>query len=99
MNGNKYVLTFQDNLIKFSKAIPLANQEAATIAKEFITKIVFEHEMLEKILINQGTNFTSLFHEVTFHEMFKNTCKLLKIEKIQTIAYHPKNNEALECSH
>jgi len=49
-NGNKYVLTFQDNLTKFSKAIPLANQEAATVAKEFTTKIVFEHGIPEKIL-------------------------------------------------
>jgi len=49
-NRNKYALTFQDNLTKFSKAIPLANQEAATVAKEFITKIVFEHEMSEKVL-------------------------------------------------
>jgi len=27
------------------------------------------------------------------------TCKLLKIDKIQTSAYHPESNEALECSH
>jgi len=32
-NGNKYILTFQDNLTKFSKAIPLANQKAVTVAK------------------------------------------------------------------
>jgi len=87
-NENKYILTFQDNLTKFSKAISLANQEVATVAKEFVTKIVFEHGMPEKILTNQGTNFTS--------EMFKNACKLLKIEKIQTSAYHPESNGALE---
>jgi len=68
-NGNKYILTFQNNLTKLSKVIPFVNQEAATIAKEFATKIVFEHGMPEKILTDQGTNFTS--------EMFKNTCKLL----------------------
>jgi len=90
-NGNKYVLTLQDNLTKFNKAIPLTNQEAATVAKKFTTKIVFEHGMPEKILTNQGTNFMS--------EMFKNTCKLLKIEKIQTTAYHPESNKALERSH
>ncbi|KAL6427136.1 hypothetical protein ACFW04_008638 [Cataglyphis niger] len=39
-NGNKYLLTFQDNLTKFSKAIPISNQEANTISKEFITKII-----------------------------------------------------------
>jgi len=31
--------------------------------------------------------------------MFKNTCRLLKIEKIQTSAYHPESNGALERSH
>ncbi|KAM0729433.1 Retrovirus-related Pol polyprotein from transposon 297 [Formica fusca] len=90
-NGNKYILTFQDNLTKFSKAIPIPNQEAATIAKEFATKIIFEHGIPEKILTDQGTNFLS--------EIFKNTCKLLKIEKIQTTAYHPESNGALERSH
>lgn len=31
-NGNKYLLTFQDSLTKFSKAMPIANQEANTIS-------------------------------------------------------------------
>jgi len=30
--GNKYILTFQDNLTKFSKAIFISNQEAAETA-------------------------------------------------------------------
>ena len=89
--GNKYVLTFQDHLTKFSKAIPLDNQEAATVAKAFVTKIIVEYGIPEKILTDQGTNFTS--------EMFKNVCKLLKIDKIQTTAYHPESNGALERSH
>ncbi|KAM0727554.1 Retrovirus-related Pol polyprotein from transposon 17.6 [Formica fusca] len=90
-NGNKYLLTFQDNLTKFSKAIPIPNQEANTVSKEFVTKIVLEHGIPEKILTDQGTNFLS--------EIFKNTCKLLKINKIQTTVYHPESNGALERSH
>lgn len=86
--GNKYLLTFQDNLTKFSKAMPIPNQEATTVAKK-LTKIILEYEIPEQILINQGTNFMS--------EMFKNVCKLLRIEKIQTTAYHPESNRALEC--
>lgn len=70
-NGrNKYILTFHDNVTKFSKSILVPNQEAATVVKTFVTKI--EHGISEKLLINQDTNFTT----------FKNTCKLLKIEKI-----------------
>jgi len=81
-NGNKYLLTFQDSLTKFSKAIPIPNQEANTVSKEFVTKIVLEYEIPDKILTDQGTNFLS--------EIFKNTYKLLKITKIQTTAYHPE---------
>jgi len=40
---------------------------------------------------NGGTNFLS--------GIFKNTCRLLKNDKIQTIAYHSKSNDALERSH
>jgi len=68
--GNKYLLTFQDSLTKFSKTILIPNQEANTISKECVTKIILEHGIQEKILIDQGTNFLS--------EIFENTCKLLK---------------------
>lgn len=88
---NKYILTFQDGLTKFSKAIAIPDQEANTIAKEFVTKIICEHGIPRKILTDQGTNFLS--------QIFKDTCKLLKIEKIQTTAYHPESNGALEKSH
>jgi len=89
--GNKYLLTFQDSLTKFSKAIPIPNQEANMISKEFVTKIILKHGVSAKILIDQGTNFLS--------KIFKNMCKLLKINKIQTTAYHPESNGALERSH
>jgi len=90
-SGNKYLLTFQDDLTKFSKAIPIPNQEATTVAKEFVTKIICEHGIPETVLTDQGTNFLS--------EVFKNVCKLLKITKVQTTAYHPESNGALERSH
>ena len=48
--GNRYILTFQDHLTKFSKAIPLPDQEARTIAEAFITKIICEHGIPDKIL-------------------------------------------------
>jgi len=88
-HGNKYILTFQDNLTKFSKAIPVPNQEAAetiyTQAKQFTLKIIFEYGIPDKkVLTDQGTNFVS--------EIFKNVCKLLKISKVQTIAYHSGSN-------
>jgi len=66
-------------------------RSVAKTSKEFVTKIVLKHGIPEKILTDQGTNFLS--------EIFKNMCKLLKINKIQTTAYHPESNGALERSH
>jgi len=45
----------------------------------------------ETVLTDQGTNF--------LREIFKNVCKLFRITKIQTTAYHPENNGALERSY
>lgn len=61
------------------------------MSKEFVTKIILEHGVPEAVLTDQGTNF--------LNDIFKNTCKLLKINKLQTIAYHPESKDALERSH
>lgn len=90
-SGSKYLLTFQDSLTKFSKALPIPNQKTATVAKKFVTKIVREHGILGEILTDQESNFVS--------ELLKNVCKLVHINKIQTTASHPKSNRALERSY
>lgn len=43
------------------------------------------------ILTDQGSNFLS--------EVFKSVCKLLRIKKLQTTAFHPESNGSLERSH
>lgn len=73
-NGNKYLLTFQNNLTKFSKAILISNQENATVTKEFVTKIICKYDNPRTVLTDRGTNFAS--------EIFKSVCKLLRINKI-----------------
>jgi hypothetical protein len=89
--GNKYILTFQDELSKFFIATPIPRQDAETTAKEFIEQVILKIGTPNKILTDQGSNFLS--------EIFKNTCKMLKIKKLQTTAYHPESNEGLERSH
>jgi RNase H-like domain found in reverse transcriptase/Reverse transcriptase (RNA-dependent DNA polymerase)/Integrase zinc binding domain/Integrase core domain len=90
-SGNKYILTFQDDLSKFSEAIPIASQDAPTVARAFVDGIVLRHGMPKSLLTDQGANFMS--------NLFKNTCKLLKIKKLNTTPYHPQTNGALERSH
>jgi len=56
IQGNKYLLTFQDSLTKFSKATTIPNQEANTISKEFVTKIINTR--------NSRKNFNRLRHKL-----------------------------------
>lgn len=90
-HNNKYILTFQDDLTKYSEAIPIPNQEARTIAEALVTKIICRHGIPESILTDQGSNFLS--------NCMKEVYKLLKISKLQTTPYHPQTNGALERSH
>jgi hypothetical protein len=90
-DGNKYLLTFQDELSKFTLAIPIQQQDAGTIAKAFVEEVVFKFGTPQVLLTDQGSNFLS--------ELFANMCKLLKIKRIKTTAYHPQSNRALERTH
>jgi len=89
MSGNKYILTFQDDLSQFIVAIPIPQPEAETIAKDFVLNIVLKFGAPAQILTDEGSNFLS--------DLLKNMCKLLKIKK--GIAFHPESNGSLERSH
>jgi transposase InsO family protein len=88
---NKYTLTFKDDLSKFLVAVPVPQQDAETIARAFVLSIVLKFGAPAQVLTDQGSNFLSA--------LFKNTCKLLKIKKIQTTAFRPESNGILERSH
>jgi hypothetical protein len=90
-NGNKYILTFQDDLSKFVNAIPIPQQDAETVARELVLNIILKIGTPKQILTDQGTNFLS--------DLFKNVCKLLRIKKLQTAAFRPESNGGLERSH
>jgi len=90
-DGHKYVLTFQDELSKFTLAIPIIQQDAMTVARAFVEEIVLKFGIPQSILTDQGSNFMS--------EIFGNMCKILKIKKIKCTAYHPQTNSALERTH
>ena len=90
LDGNKYVLTFQDELPKYTLARPAAQQDAMNIAKAFV-EVILKFGIPQMILTDQGSNFLS--------EIFSNDCKLLSIKKIKCTAYHPQSNGALERTH
>lgn len=66
--------------------------QTATVAKEFAkNNIRIWEEIPEEILTDQGTTFVN--------DIFKNVCKLLEINEIQTLVYHLESNKALKRSH
>jgi transposase InsO family protein len=88
--GNRYILTFQDDLTKFCEAIPIPTQDADTIARAFVSRVILRHGAPKSLLTDQGANFLS--------NLFKSICKLLKIKKLQTTPFHPQANQ-VERSH
>lgn len=90
-SGNKYLLTFQDYLTKYVEAVPLPDQKAYTVAKAFIAQIITRHGTPKQLLTDQGRNFVS--------NLFKSLYQYLRIEKLQTTAYHPESNGMIERSH
>ena len=90
-SGNKYILTFQDDLSKYVVAVPMERQDADTVARAFVEKIVLLYGIPQIVQTDQGSNFMS--------EMFKDTCRLLKIKKIQSTAFHPESQGSIERSH
>jgi His(2)-Cys(2) zinc finger./Integrase core domain. len=90
-SGNKYILTLQDDLTKFSQAYAIPNHEASTIAVKLTSDFICKFGIPNSILTDQGRDFTST--------LLKDIAKLFKIKQIQTTAYHPQTNGALERSH
>ena len=80
--GNKYLLTFVDHFTRFCDAIPIAKQDTETIAREFVTRIIVQFGVPKNLLTDRGANFTS--------SLIKETCKLLKIKKLQRSSYNPR---------
>lgn len=90
-NGNKYILTMQDDLTKYSQAFPIKNHEATTIAEELVNNFICKFGIPNQILTDQGKDFTST--------VLKEIARLFHIKQIQTSAYHPQSNGVLERSH
>jgi hypothetical protein len=89
--GHKYILTCQDNLSKYLVAIPMFSQTAEEVASNCMRCVILQYGIPSSIVTDQGTQFMG--------DIFKRLCKLLKIHKLNTSAYHPESNGSLERAH
>lgn len=72
--------------------IVIPNHQANIIAEVFVTNFICTHDGIPKtITTDQGTDFLS--------KIFTELCKLLQINKSNTISFQPQTNGSLERSH
>jgi len=86
----KYILTLQDDLTKYCAAYPIRSTTAEETS-ECLIHFISLFGIPKYVLTDQGTNFTA--------DIFKETCKFLKIKQLWSSPYHPQTQGALERSH
>ena len=88
---NKYILTIQDQLTKYSLAIPLKDTTSQAIADAFIKYYICYFGSPRVVLSDNGSNFVSQF--------MKRIAKKFKIHQVKTTSYHPEGNAPIERHH
>ena len=92
------VLVFQDHFTKYVLAYVTPDQTAKTVDKFLYGSDKFLYGSyisifgaLARLLSDRGTSFTS--------SIIKELCKILGIQQLQTMSYHPQTNGLVERSH
>lgn len=88
---NAYILTIQCELSKFIEAYPLKSKETIAVANAFVKNFILRFGIPTIIATDRGCEFLS--------STMEEVCKLLRIEKLQSTAYHHQSIGALENSH
>ena len=83
-SGNKYILVVCDYATRYPEAMAIHSIEAERIAEELV-KLFARVGVLEEILTDQGSNFTSLL-----------LAELYRMLPIRTSPYHPQTDGLVE---
>jgi transposase InsO family protein len=89
--GNRYLLTFIDHFSRYTEAIPIHRQDAATVARALVTEIFSRLGCPQALSSDKGSNFVS--------ELFQEMCKLLNIRRINSTAFNPQMQGKVEKFH
>ena len=85
---NSYVMVVGDYFSRWMEAIPLPNQEAATVACHLIDEVFMRFSVPEQLHSDQGRQFES--------QLISEVCKALHIKKTRTTPYHPQCDGLVE---
>ena len=83
-HSNRFILVIIDCFTKWTEAVALPDQEAATIATAHVNNFVTRFGVPLLLLSDGGTNFDS--------KPFREVCKFLQIEKVKTSVMRPQAN-------
>lgn len=89
--GNKYVLTVIDAYSKFAMAIPMKKKTAEAVASKLYKHVFSTFGRPERLHSDNGLEFCN--------KILAEVCRLYKIEKSHTTAYHPQGNAIAERIH
>ncbi|CAF0905539.1 unnamed protein product [Brachionus calyciflorus] len=84
----KYIVVAICYFSKWCEALATIDFTKITTAKFIVNNLICRFDFLSKIITDQGPNFEA--------NLLKELCKLLKIEKLRTTAYHPQCNGKVE---
>ena len=85
------ILVFQDHFTKHVLVYVTPDQTAKTIAKFLYGGYISIFGAPARLLSDRGTSFTS--------SIIEELCKILGIQQVQTMPYHPQTNGLVERSH
>jgi hypothetical protein len=90
-SGFNFIFTVTDCTSKWMEAVPLSDTSAAACAEAYIFSWISRFGVPETITSDRGTQFTS--------NIWSQLCDMLHISHLQTTAYHPESNGAVERLH
>ncbi|XP_051153829.1 uncharacterized protein LOC127291410 [Leptopilina boulardi] len=90
-NGNRYILTMQDNFSKYCIAVPISDIKTTTIAHAVATHLFSQFGAPRCVLTDRGGSFIS--------SLMRKLERIFGVKQITTSGYRPQTNGALERSH
>lgn len=87
-NKNSYILVVGDYFTRWMAAFAIHDQEAATVAQKLVDEVFCRLGIPEQLHSDQGKQFES--------KLIQELCKILKISKTRTTAYHPQCDGLVE---
>ena len=87
-HGNLHVLVITDSFSKYTKAFPMKDATAQTVAEIFTQRWINDFGEPDQLHTDQGTNFESA--------LMAEICEMHDIHKTRTSPYHPKSDGQVE---